>query len=1095
VLSSIIVHNLRREFLNLGIPVLCIFLETKTQTEAQTVALVRGGLLNQLVQFRNEDVSESIIEAYKRACGVGYAPGDDDITDLLKDEIALYQRVLVVADGLDEASNEARVFVEQNLQQLSPEKVYLLTMGRPDTSKDMTNISCDICGRQCVNYHRCQESLEPSSDHEYSYDICPDCVVEQPTCLKNPAHRLKKEIPDEYQEEIITPGDEIKEILKEMIQEQMPRKTDRGSSVLGRACSAHPDLFKDIIDLVTISSGGRLRLAMLHIRSLELKQDLRSIKESLDHLRAQDNVKTEEDSSKAMNLLYSGEMMQRIKAQNGHEARLAFRIFSIIYHARALLTLTQLKQAVAVRVGDSKYDPDGENDRQSILSVTKGLVTIERNNVNEIVRLDHHTLTEYFDETADQWFPTGNEDMALTCLTFLSFSTFSAPHKTEGDFNKVEESLPFISYAVQYWGDHVFEAGPEATSVISMATAFLKNESRVKAFSQMAWLANTPDHDKWDVRGNVNALHICAWYDLHYLIAELGEPLDVDVQESTYKQTPLMYACKRGNYKVARKLLELGASANMLSDKGRTALFEVILRPGENSEASLKIVQLLSNPEFGGLQLNVNQRNPKLYDRTALQVSIDREQTEIALKLLQHPLVDVNMRDRGNQTALTLGAYKGMSSVVKALLKFDNIDIDAKETSGGRTALILAVMSNHSQVVRELLIKGANADVKDMKGYNALLWAVNDGNATILEIIVHLRPGLSCRDEYGRGLLHLAAVKGHDHLFHTHMLSDNSLELNAVDDLGMTPLHLACQAGSLETVRTLLDRGADISAKDKFGRAPVDVAYQYGNSRLIDKVGPNYQLVIGSYIPRDEDVTLWSLATRRLIDPIRAAINTGKADLNLHEPGTENTALHCALITRPEDTTSPGIQIEIIKELLKAETLSADWLNKQKRSPLHVAAWYGNLAATKLLISHNVKLDQIDRYGLTALQIAIQRRYFAVAVALLSAEAHIEKAKVNMEELLFAAIELENPKAVGLLLEAGAYRLAVDQKGNTVDQLVSKKNNAELMAILYRTKSVMFKEDSRTEVRAGTETMLFGGVPASEIPIRPFRSRQVMLEG
>lgn len=46
----------------------------------------------------------------------------------------------------------------------------------------------------------------------------------------------------------------------------------------------------------------------------------------------------------------------------------------------------------------------------------------------------------------------------------------------------------------------------------------------------------------------------------------------------------------------------------------------------------------------------------------------------------------------------------------------------------GRTALLFAVLGQHSDCVEILMEKGARPDIQDVKGKNALAWAISSGN-------------------------------------------------------------------------------------------------------------------------------------------------------------------------------------------------------------------------------------------------------------------------------------------------------------------------------------------------------------------------------
>jgi ankyrin repeat protein len=56
------------------------------------------------------------------------------------------------------------------------------------------------------------------------------------------------------------------------------------------------------------------------------------------------------------------------------------------------------------------------------------------------------------------------------------------------------------------------------------------------------------------------------------------------------------------------------------------------------------------------------------------------------------------------------------------------------------------------------------------------------------------------------------------------LLLERNVQVNAVDDQGQTPLHVAAIWGQAAMVQFLLDHGADISLKTKDGETALDVA-------------------------------------------------------------------------------------------------------------------------------------------------------------------------------------------------------------------------------------------------------------------------------
>jgi len=57
-------------------------------------------------------------------------------------------------------------------------------------------------------------------------------------------------------------------------------------------------------------------------------------------------------------------------------------------------------------------------------------------------------------------------------------------------------------------------------------------------------------------------------------------------------------------------------------------------------------------------------------------------------------------------------------------------------------------------------------------------------------------------------------------------------DLNAVDEYGYTPLHLACDRGNIDMVRLLLKKGADHSLKDPDNLSPIELAKEAGQSDI-----------------------------------------------------------------------------------------------------------------------------------------------------------------------------------------------------------------------------------------------------------------------
>jgi len=134
---------------------------------------------------------------------------------------------------------------------------------------------------------------------------------------------------------------------------------------------------------------------------------------------------------------------------------------------------------------------------------------------------------------------------------------------------------------------------------------------------------------------------------------------------------------------------------------------------------------------------------------------------------------------RGFNT-LHIASHKGQATIIRTLLattKGHQLDVDSM-TGDGRSALHIAALARHADVVKELLRAGANALLRDCDGQTAMHMAAKSGDIAVAEQI--LKECAECL-----------------------LLRDNSMQ---------TPLHQAVIHGHEDMVKFLLERGADPSA-------------------------------------------------------------------------------------------------------------------------------------------------------------------------------------------------------------------------------------------------------------------------------------------
>ena len=335
-------------------------------------------------------------------------------------------------------------------------------------------------------------------------------------------------------------------------------------------------------------------------------------------------------------------------------------------------------------------------------------------------------------------------------------------------------------------------------------------------------------------------------------------------------------------------------------------------------------------------------------------------------------------------TSLLAAALAGDVDRISAILDVDPALVSERGLlrghTGLRTALHHAVSGRHEAAVRLLLARGADPNVRD-EGDDAtpLHFAAEQNELGIISLLVEhgadtvgegtwheldvlgwatvFGPGRPDVVDYllqhgARWTISSAVAMGADAEVRRLVSADPSLLAHRMDvtNLRRTPLHLAVVKQHPATAALLLDLGADPAALDASGLAPLALAAFLGQGQLADRL-------ITAGAPVD----------------LPAAIALGRTDdldrLMAAEPGALAPGGRWdTLIVRAAES-SPG---EIVRRLLQ---LGAS-VNVRDRAdaavdqatgytPLHAAAFRGNVAGVEVLLEHGADVAARDRGALT----------------------------------------------------------------------------------------------------------------------------------
>lgn len=1048
-----------------------MFLSEK-ESENHTPESLLGSMLKQLVQLkRSKPITPQLRNLYENRTP-GAKPTLPEMREILNIELAASDRIYLIIDALNECSPKSRRLVEHELPGLCSKNLSLMVTSTEYPGKSAA-IICDNCRRDNIRiYFHCGICKDGK------FDLCEDCVKIGMTCLDS-THSFSEL--SRVEVEVRATDDEIRKYVHYKIDEEMLQDDSEGfrdsrvhpnklgTSRLAKKLAKDPSLLEKIPAAVIKGAQGKFLLAKLYMDSLIAMRTLKEVKNTLNSF------------PDSWNNFYEERMKERVAAQkDGQDRSLALKVLSLATSARRPLTLAELQHALAIKPGDHDFDQDEDYEREEILEVTKGLMTIDDGDeANSYVRFFHLTLQKYLDESKDHWFPQAELDMATSCLTCLQYDDFSRRSEQEEHLEATLKRNPFAKYALQFWGEHVSNT-ISLISIENLTLSLLEDGDRLAAFIQAAWYSGGQNFGSWDVRRDVDAMHICAWFGLSSLILKLGlDNYDVNVQEQTYGQTPLIYACKRGHVDAARQLLDLGARVNAASEKGKTPLFEAVeANHGE-------VVDLLLDRS----ELEINIRNSKNRERTALMIALQLDLDPVVKAILKREDIDVNIKDSDGYTVLSLAAAKGSYEVVKALLTKLHIDITPVDVIGGRTALMLVAeftKTNECEIIRALMEHGANPNLRDyFRGRTSLTTAVQEGRIKVVQTLLEFdQTDLFCKDDDGRGLLHYASKFGHADIIR--LLKEKNLDLNLQDENGFTPLHDAARSENVATpqvVELLLDLGADPTISDKNGSTPFTRASAYGNSDVANII--KQKAIIADTVDATtmEGLPIWMLVKLGHVDLITEAIAAGTANLDEKEPGTGDGPLHIAVLVGRDD---------ILRVLLEEGKMDINSTGQFECTPLHLAAMYDRKDALNMLLEKEANLEYLDFLHVTPLARAEQHNHLDFALTLIEAGATFDPKAVNLQRMLFSAVERGKVAAVKIFLDRNLVDpICKNDQGLTARQLAKRTGNVEMIRLLDPARSFVFKNPSIQSKESSVSSL--PSMPSPPISFTPFRAISVDL--
>lgn len=367
-------------------------------------------------------------------------------------------------------------------------------------------------------------------------------------------------------------------------------------------------------------------------------------------------------------------------------------------------------------------------------------------------------------------------------------------------------------------------------------------------------------------------------------------------------RTPLRIATGLPDDRLFRLLLDHGADPVAPGTSGDTALGAAVAR--KEPDRAAELMERIGDPagRLGDAQRGTDalaravqqddvlgaQRlleagvNPNLVPKTngkpLLLFAIEQAASAEMLRLLVVYGADLHPLEREHREALATGS---MPSHARAVLE-EARELHAKaadpllllrqmapwrKLNEDDILLIEAAHAGDVEHVRALLDGGANAEVRDHRGWGLLIYAIQGRHFALIEMLLERGVSLNRPTAYGSTPLgfaieqedvslvtrllqggadpgfslyrspypvHSAALKGNAEILGS--LIDQGADVNPRLTDGRSPLHLAVEQQASDCVELLLKAGADIEAKDEERRRPIELAAAGGDPAILKQI-------------------------------------------------------------------------------------------------------------------------------------------------------------------------------------------------------------------------------------------------------------------
>ena len=321
------------------------------------------------------------------------------------------------------------------------------------------------------------------------------------------------------------------------------------------------------------------------------------------------------------------------------------------------------------------------------------------------------------------------------------------------------------------------------------------------------------------------------------------------------------------------------------------------------------------------------------------------------------------------------------------------------------------------------------------------------------------------QDEVGNTPLHMACQKGSTDMVR-YLVKEKKCDVNVANNKGELPLHLACKC---MYGKELVSVGCDVNRQDEAGNTPLHMACQNGNTHMVRYLVKEKKCDVN--VANNKGELPLHLTCQHGLFAQLANWKMNRHDKLKYKKIVQLVSLSCDVNRQDEAGNTPlhvacqSLNIELVTFLIKEKKCDVNVANNKGELPLHLTCQHRHFAQLlnwniyrhdKLkykeiiqLVSLSCDVNRQDEAGNTPLHVACQSLNIELVTFLIKEKNCDVNVANNKGELpLHLACKLEYDKEIVQMVSVGCDVNRQDEAGNTPLHMACQNGNTDIVRYL-----------------------------------------------